>query len=91
MSINSKFHDPIAPKKPEKKKSPWNFNQPHYDERSSCFVNAGSNYGVGHKQPVGKFKARGLDTVIPKGRPATQETDYIHHGKSGVLDIEADA
>lgn len=35
------------------KKSPWDFTCPQYDQRTSCFVNAGTNYGVGFKQPVG--------------------------------------
>lgn len=37
------------------KKSPWDFTCPQYDQRSSCFVNAGTNYGDGHRQPVGHF------------------------------------
>ena len=32
---------------------PWECKQPQYDERSSCFVNTGTHYGVGHRQPVG--------------------------------------
>lgn len=54
------FNDPIKPKekipKPtpkDSKNSPWDFRCPDYDERSSCFVNAGTEYGVGHRQPVG--------------------------------------
>lgn len=62
------FKNPIEPKSNSKSmKSPWNFDQPHYDERSSCYVNAGSHYGVGYKQPVGhhgnaKSKADTLPT-----------------------------
>ncbi len=38
----------------EKQKfSAWNFEQPVLDHRSSCFVNAGNKFGVGHKNPVG--------------------------------------
>ena len=29
-----------------------------YDRRSSVFVNVGSNYGVGKKQPVGSEKVK---------------------------------
>lgn len=45
----------IGPKmdKYEAPQKTWGFKQPGYDQRSSCFVNAGSEYGVGHKQPVG--------------------------------------
>lgn len=35
------------------KNTPWDFRCPQYDERSSCFVNAGTHYGVGHRQPLG--------------------------------------
>lgn len=51
--MDTGFPNPIDKSYKKEKKSPWNFDQPHYDERSSCFVNAGSHYGVGHKQPVG--------------------------------------
>jgi len=39
----------------EKKKvvNPWSFKAPPYDQRSSVFVNAGSNHGVGHRNPCG--------------------------------------
>ena len=54
------FKDPAAIKnqKPKDKpvdgkKSPWDFTCPQYDQRSSCFVNAGTDYGIGHRQPVG--------------------------------------
>lgn len=47
------FKDPIAVKKRKEIKSPWNFDCPPYDERTSCYVDAGSHYGVGHRQPVG--------------------------------------
>lgn len=36
--------------------SPWDFTQPEYDQRSSCFINAGSHHGVGKPQPVGTKK-----------------------------------
>jgi hypothetical protein len=33
--------------------SPFRFEAPPYDQRSSSFVNAGQYHGVGHRQPVG--------------------------------------
>lgn len=70
-----KFNDPIAIKgqKPQDnpkdgKKSPWDFSCPQYDQRSSSFINAGTDYGVGHRQPVGHSgdpKAR--VSVLPFG------------------------
>lgn len=49
----------------EGKKSPWNFEQPKYDERSSCFVNAGTYHGVGINQPVGSKENKNTE-VFPK-------------------------
>jgi hypothetical protein len=73
------FNDPIAPKGNSKSmKSPWNFDQPHYDNRSSCYVNAGSHYGVGHKQPVGHEGNPSENAkTLPKGRVKTMKDDYI--------------
>ena len=58
--MKSGFSDPDKIRKQEPKdhpvdgkRTPWDFRCPQYDERSSCFVNAGTNYGVGHNQPVG--------------------------------------
>ena len=75
------FKDPTAVKKQEPKskpvegkKSPWDFSCPPYDERSSCFVNAGTHYGVGHRQPVGST-SHSSKSVIPTGRVNTLKTD----------------
>lgn len=40
----------------DKNKKIWNFVQPAYDERSSCFMNAGTEQGIGKRQPVGTEK-----------------------------------
>ena len=56
------------------KNSPWTWDAPQYDQRSSCFVNAGTNYGVGKTQPVGKESASNKGGV-PFGRPNTLEVD----------------
>jgi len=59
-SGDSKFVDPaeIQYQRPrdkpvDAKNSPWDFRCPQYDQRSSNFVNAGTVYGVGLRQPVG--------------------------------------
>lgn len=75
------FKDPIAiktqrpPDQPKDgKNTPWDFRCPQYDQRTSCFVNAGTHYGVGHNEPVGhtgKCKPYG----VPLGRVKTLETD----------------
>lgn len=78
MPINDKsgFKDPIAVKKGTTVKNPWDFTAPCYDQRTSNFVNAGTHYGVGHRQPVGhsgdpKQKA----ACLPSGRVNTMQVD----------------
>lgn len=65
--------------KPKNIKSPWNFDAPPYDKRSSCFVSAGTDHGVGHKNPVGTMgKTTKYD--IPLGKVKT--LDVYSHGQS---------
>jgi len=81
--MKSGFKDPTAIKsqRPEDKpvdgkKSPWDFRCPQYDERSSSFVNAGTHYGVGHKQPVGREgNPKQFVDVLPQGRVRTMRDD----------------
>lgn len=75
------FKDPLAIKnqKPKDKpvdgkNSPWDFRCPQYDQRHSCFVNAGTYYGVGHAQPTGTKKLSN-EEVIPMGRVDTLNVD----------------
>ena len=79
------FKDPIAVKEGKKIKNPWNFDQPPYDERTSCYVAAGTNYGVGHRQPVGKDKAGPY--AVPTGRVNTMRTDHTHKGRVSNVEI----
>lgn len=73
------FKNPIAPKnKEKKKKSPWDFRCPSYDERSSCYVDAGSHYGVGFDNTVGhESKPKMRVPTMPFGRMSTIEVDEI--------------
>ena len=74
----SGFKDPIAVKEGKKLKSPWDFTCPDYDERSSCYVNAGAHFGVGHRQPVGHDgNPKSASQVLPKGRAKTMEVDEV--------------
>lgn len=81
--MKSGFKDPISIKdqKPKDKpmdgkKSPWDFTCPQYDQRSSCFVNAGTHYGVGHRQPVGhEGNPKSRAPTLPMGRVNTMEVD----------------
>lgn len=76
------FKDPIASKtKMEKKHDPWNFQAPAYDNRTSCSVSAGDDYGVGFRTPVGKETAASI-----KSGPIPQEAkcfspDEIFNGE----------
>ena len=71
------FEDPIAPKSGKNKKSPWDYRQPPYDERSSCFVNAGTHQGIGFLNPVGhEGNPKTRVSTLPFGRVTTMETSY---------------
>lgn len=72
------FKDPIAPPEGKEKKSPWDFRAPLYDERTSCYVDAGSHYGIGHKNPVGhKGPTKQRVDTMPFGRPKTLQTYHV--------------
>jgi len=60
------------------KNSPWDFRCPQYDQRSSNFVNAGTHYGRGIKQPVGhEGNPKQRVDVMPFGRPNTVKVDEV--------------
>lgn len=48
-----KMQKPEDKPKDEKTSLGWDFRCPQYDQRHSRFVKAGTNYGVGMRQPVG--------------------------------------
>lgn len=84
-NANSGFSDPIKIKSqnlPDKPKdgfnSPWDFRCPQYDQRSSNFINAGTHYGVAHKQPIG-HKGNPLREVptLPCHRVNTLQDDDL--------------
>jgi acyl-CoA reductase-like NAD-dependent aldehyde dehydrogenase len=54
-------------------------------ELRTAYVNAGTNYGVGHNQPVGKFKASGYG--VPTGRVNTMKTDYVNKGRPNHVEV----
>ena len=83
--MKSGFKDPAAIKgqKPEDKpkdgkKSPWDFRCPQFDQRSSNFVNAGTHYGVGLRQPVGRLGDPKLHVdTLPMARVNTMKVDEV--------------
>ena len=79
--MESGFKDPLKiknqrPKDQPKdgKNTPWDYRCPQYDQRSSCFVKAGTNYGVGHRQPVGTEK-HSEKYAVPVGKVNTMKVD----------------
>lgn len=86
MAKGKNFKNELAPKDIKRAQSPWNFDQPEYDERSSCYVNTGSHYGVGYRQPVGKFKASNKGGV-PVGKGMGMTVDEIP-AKNLILDLD---
>ena len=71
------FDDPIASKvKKNKQSTSWDYRAPAYDERTSCYVDAGTHYGIGFNNPVGhEGPAKMRVATMPFGRPKTMETD----------------
>ena len=57
-SGKQEFKDPISPTKREDGAYPFEFKAPTYDNRTSCSISAGNDYGVGFRQPIGKETAR---------------------------------
>lgn len=84
-NTKSGFADPIRIKEQNEKdhpkdgvKSPWDFLCPQYDQRSGNFINAGTHYGVGHKQPIGhEGNPKQTVAVLPKSRMNTLQDDDL--------------
>ena len=76
MKTGFKETNPDLPSK--KMKSPWNFDCPPYDERSSNYVNAGWHHGVGKAQPVGRSgNPKAKVTIFPMGDVSTMKVDEV--------------
>lgn len=79
--MNTGFFNPLSDKNESKKmKSPWNFDCPHYDERSSCHINAGSHHGVGHRQPIGHHgEPKQMVEALPQHVKKGMEVSKVPH------------
>jgi hypothetical protein len=83
INAKSGFSDPARIKyereedKPvDAKKSPWDYRCPQYDQRSSNFINAGTDYGLGINQPVGHTgNPAQRVAVMPFGKVNTMRSD----------------
>ncbi len=84
-NTKSGFADPIRIKEQNPKDKPvdgvgiqWDFRCPQYDQRSSNFVNAGTHYGVGIRQPIGrKGDPKDEVDVLPCKRKNTTQDDDL--------------
>jgi len=82
-SGKSGFADPDRIKDQNPKDKPvdgkgveWDFRCPQYDQRSSNFINAGTHYGVGIRQPIGhKGNPKQTVDVLPQTRRDTLQDD----------------
>lgn len=81
--MKSGFSDPIAIKSQSPKDKPtngkslgWDFTCPQYDERTGPTVKTGTNYGVGHRQPVGhEGNPKQKVSTLPFGKVNTMKVD----------------
>lgn len=59
--MNQVLKNRIAPKvKTTEGQKQWSYKAPSYDNRSSCSVSAGDDYGTGFANPIGLEKASGI-------------------------------
>lgn len=80
----SGFKDPIESEiEVRKVKSPWNFKAPSFDE--SKMIQAGDNYGRGHRNPVGHFgNPKSTAETLPKGRVNTMQNTSTEFDKTKI-------
>lgn len=67
------FKNELKDSEPKKIKNLWDFTQPKYDERSSFFINAGTDHGVGKNCPVG-HEGDAKSEGVPMGKVKTMKT-----------------
>ena len=84
-TAKSNFADPIRIKEQNPRDKPvdgvgveWDFRCPQYDQRSGNHVNAGTHYGVGHRQPVGHTgNPKEYADVMPMTKHNTLQNDDL--------------
>lgn len=54
--------NPLKPKSKHDGEYPFSFKAPSYDNRTSCSIRAGDDYGMGFRNPTGKITAGGLES-----------------------------
>lgn len=86
--MDTGFKDALRIDNMKRIKNPLTFNQPPYDERSSCYQNAGTYYGVGRKTPTGSIGNPKTTYGVPIGRVDTLTVSEIHRGKATNVEVE---
>ncbi len=72
------FKDPLAVLSKKDGKSPWTFDAPSYDNRTSESISAGNDYGMGRRTPTGKFEAAPMSQgPIPQSSMCFFAREYI--------------
>lgn len=84
-SGNGPFKDPIVPRKRDDGKYPFEFKAPTYDNRTSCSISAGNDYGVAYKTPVGSFKPRNIEQgpIVQKAKAFSPYEIFENADKKG--------
>lgn len=76
--MKNAFPNPIEGKQGKTTENRWDFRQPPYDQRSSCFVSAGTHEGIGHRNPVGHTgTVKQRVNTLPFGKVNVMDTSYV--------------
>jgi hypothetical protein len=79
--MNKVLKDPIAPKQKVDGDYPFEFKAPSYDNRTSCSMSAGNDYGVGFRTPVGMGRPGSLESGPIVQKSHCFSPDEIFYGK----------
>jgi hypothetical protein len=72
------FKDPLEVRSKVNGKTPWTYDAPSYDNRSSESISAGNDYGLGRRTPTGKFQAAPMsEGPIPQSNKCFRAREYI--------------
>jgi len=80
--MNKVLKDPIAPNKKDNGDYPFEYKAPSYDNRTSCSMSAGNDYGTGFRNPIGKDEPRSLDSGPIPQQAHCFSPDEIFYGKN---------
>jgi hypothetical protein len=80
------FKERVSDPKSKSIVDPWTFHAPPYDERSSCYMHAGTCNGVGKTQPIG-HEGNPKSEGVPMGKGRTLAVDYSKR-ENRMIEIE---